>query len=772
MRRPLALSLLVAAALASLVLPAGAAAAQPQIGAIWTTQVNAAGATFNGEINPEGLTTTYRFEYLTDAAYQANLAAGEDSFTGAAKAPATGNPPSAGAGSESVIVARSVSALRAGTLYHFRLTASNSSGTPTSSPATFLTQEYGGGPILLDERGWELVSPSDKNGGAVQAPEGIHGGAAIQAAAGGEARVTYSSASSFGGYEATGAPPASQYISSRSAGGWSTANITTPTVSGSYGNEPNGVPYQLFSPDLASALMLNGVRCPGGGSGCPVMNPPLPGSGAPDGYQDYYLRDNGNGSFTALLTSSNAQLGLQPEEFSLALAGASPDLRHVVLSTCAALTANATEVPGVEGCDPTEPNLYEWGGGQLSLVNANPGAALAAQAAGAVSEDGSRVYFTAAGKLYLREGSAIVQVDETQGGGGEFQAATPNGALAFFTTADHLYRYDASTESATDLTPTGGVIGVLGASADGSTVYFQDASGLQQWHGGTTTTVASGPAAAQPSDYPPTTGTSRVSSDGSRLLFVSTESLTGYDNHDATTGEPDSEVYLWNAAATRLLCVTCNPTSERPQGPSTIPGAYADGQAPGSPDSYKPRALSTGQDRVFFDSEDSVVSRDTNKASDAYEWEAGGTGSCAKPGGCLALISSGTDPQGASFLDASESGADAYFLTFSSLVKADPGSADVYDARVEGGFAEPLQPIPCKGDACVPLPQGPEDPSVGSLIPGLPNPAVHFPNVHKCRKGKRTAVRHGRVVCLAKRHQKGRKHHNHPKRHARRQGSR
>ena len=28
------------------------------------------------------------------------------------------------------------------------------------------------------------------------------------------------------------------------------------------------------------------------------------------------------------------------------------------------------------------------------------------------------------------------------------------------------------------------------------------------------------------------------------LLFLSTESLTGYDNHDATTGQPDSEVFL------------------------------------------------------------------------------------------------------------------------------------------------------------------------------------------------------------------------------------
>ena len=72
----------------------------------------------------------------------------------------------------------------------------------------------------------------------------------------------------------------------------------------------------------------------------------------------------------------------------------------------------------------------------------------------------------------------------------------------------------------------------------------------------------------------------------------------------------------------------------------------------------------------------------------------------------------------------------------SSLVKSDPGSADIYDARVGGGFPEPLRTDPLQGDACVPLPQGPEDPSVGSLIPGLPNPPVHFPKTHKCPKAR------------------------------------
>ena len=749
-----------AAAAAALLTPAGAGAAgPPQIGQIWVTEVNASSVTFHGEINPSGSATTYRFEYATDQAFQ------EKGFTGAAKAPASEGR-SAGSGSSLITVTPiHVSALRSAILYHYRLVATNIFDKTESAPSTFTTQELGGGPTLLDNRGWELVSPPDKNGGAIQGPEQIHGGGVIEAAPTGypgPGKITYSSASSFGGYEAQGGPAGSQYISTRSASGWSTQNITAPAVSGSYGNEPNGVPYQLFSTDLTRALMLNGIHCRGEGTDCPVANPPLPGSGALSGYQDYYLRDDEDGTYTAVLTATSAELGLEPEEFNLAFSGASPDLRHLVLSTCAALVPGASEVPAAGGCDPAKQNLYEWAEGQLSLVNVSPGAELAAQST-AVSANGSRVYFSEAGSLYLREGSGTPHL---LAAAGEFQTASADGSSAFYTTEEgpgelHLFRYETATQSSESLATQ--VKGVLGASEDGSTVYFQDQAGLKQWHLGTLTPVATGPDAALSSDYPPSAGTARVSADGNRVLFLSDEKLSGYDNTDATTGFPDSEVFLWNATGGGLLCISCNPTNERPLGPSSISGAYANGAGAGSTDSYKPRNLSASQNRAFFESGDSLVALDTNKGSDAYEWEAQGSGTCSRPGGCLALLSSGTDPVGAAFLDASESGADAYIRTFSSLDEArDPGSADVYDARIGGGFPVPAPPIICKGDACVPLPQGPEDPTVGSLIPGLPNPPPHFPKVKKCPKGKRTVVKHGRITCLARHHKKH--PHNHKKR--------
>jgi hypothetical protein len=100
------------------------------------------------------------------------------------------------------------------------------------------------------------------------------------------------------------------------------------------------------------------------------------------------------------------------------------------------------------------------------------------------------------------------------------------------------------------------------------------------------------------------------------------------------------------------------------------------------------------------------------------------------------LISSGRGAGGASFIDASADGADAFFITDSSLVDADPGAPDLYDARIGGGFPQPLPPIHCEGDACQPLPSPPTDPTLTTLLAGPGNPAVRYPKSKKgCRKG-------------------------------------
>ncbi len=617
---------------------------------------------------------------------------------------------------------------------------------------------------LPDGRGWEMVSPVDKNGGTVDPPGAVAGGGVLQAAAGGGA-ITYGSRASFAG--GAGAPPASQYVSTRGGGGWSAQNITVPIFSGSYDLTDEGVPWQLFAPDLARGLMLNGDHCRGEASSCAVANPPLAGTDAPEGFQDYYLREGGG--YEALLGSADiAGRGLDPASFDLRFAGSSPDLKTVVLSTCSALTSDA----GV-GCGSSKANLYKWtkATGSLSLINTLPGAALAADA-GAVSADGSRIYWKdlTSGNLELREGATSTQVDGAAGGGGTLETTSADGAVAFYSKAGHLWRRVGGTS--TDITPSGGVLGVLGAAADGSAVYFQDGSGLERWASGATTTVAAGATAADASTWPPSAGAARVSAEGTKLLFLSKAQLTGYNNTDKITGQPDSEVFLYDASAPKLSCVSCNQIAgKRPIGPSSIPGASVNGTAPGSVGSYKPRALSANGRRVFFDSADALVSADSNSIPstgagipDVYQWEAQGEGSCTQSTGCVAILSSGPSPQGASFVDASADGADAYFLTDASLLGSDRGSGDVYDARIGGGFAEPAAPIPCEGDACQILPSAPSEPGLATLAAGAGNPPVSYRKY--CRKGY--VKRKG--ICV----KKGERQHRraHPKRSQKQGGKR
>lgn len=718
-----------------LLLPASASAAEaPQVKATWVTDVTATSANLKANIGSGGATTTYRFDYLTLTAYEANVNAAKDPFAGAATAPPSGSAPAVS------LVTQHISSLTPETTYRFRAVATNSQGTTPGPARTLGTEAPTNAFALLDGRGWEMVSPIDKNGGAIQQPESIFGGGVFQAAADGQS-LTYSSADSFG-EGAQGAPAGSQYIAARSSVGWQTQNITTPLLSGSYGQEPDGVPYQLFSGDLSAGLLSNGQRCRTEPGECPVANPPLPGSGAPAGYRDYYLRDAA-GNFKTLITAADlTHTSLTAKQLEVTLVGASLDLSHVVLSSCASLTANATEVAAPGGC--AGENLYEWSGGSLRALNVLPGeakttpGALLAAPVGAVSTDGKRVYFTELedGAIYLaEEGKEAKALPETIGGGAAFQTASADGRYAFYTKAAHLYRYDATSAVATDLTPSDGVQGVLGASADGSHVYYLSGAGLFLWNSGTTTEVAK---AADAGDYPPATGTARVSADGTHLLFLSTAELTGYENTGAI------EVFLYGpqpgGGAAKLSCVSCNPTGERPQGASAIPGAIANGHSTGAAATYKPRSLSASGSRVFFESADHLVPQDSNNAVDVYEWEATAEGSCTREGGCVQLISSGRAEGQASFIDAAADGSDAFFLTDASLAFGDTGSFDLYDAREGGGFPAPPNTIACEADACQPLPEAPEDPTPGTLVPNGGNPAARFTTLGK--QGKRKHKHH------------------------------
>jgi hypothetical protein len=727
------------------------AAGPPQISASWVEGVGTKSARLFADIDPNGRPTTYHFEYISDAAYQANPEG--ERFRGSLRPqPGEKNLSALGASQE---LNSLNSKLTPSTTYHYRPVATNDGGLETvfGPDHAFTTKAFGAPFQLPDGRAWELVSPPDKGGGAIAAPEELFGGGDIQAAARAPLDpsgplFTYGSGVAFG--DPAGAPPVSQYLARRSPSAWGSESVSAPIPSGAYGDKPDGSPYRVFSADLSRAVIFGGLPCRGALETCPSPNPPLPGSGAPPGYMTYYLRDSSTGAVSSLVSAADvAHSSVAPASFQLTLAAANPDLSRIVLSSCAALTADAIELPAGPGrCDPSAQNLYEWSAAGLKAINllsgdttTTPGAEIAAPN-GAVSDDGSHTYWTEAGNVYLREGAQTRQIDEAQGGGGAFQVATPDGSFAFFSKGGHLYRYDALAHTATDLTLPGGVQGVLGISDDGTYAYFQDATGLQLWHAGTTTTIAKG-AAARPSDYPPATGTARVSPDGLRLAFLTDIELAGNDNLDVKTKEPDTQVYVYGPAPggeERLTCASCSPTGERPKGDSTIPGALVNGTAL----LYKPRALTAGGQRLFFTSENSPDDDDTNETAppnqhpvpDVFQWEASGAGSCGRPSGCVNLISAGARGNSATFLDATADGSDVFFLTEDTLIpQLDHGSIDVYDARIGGGLSDPGEEV-CAGDACQSFPLPPQDPTPGTLVPNPGNPPLQTFGPRKKRKLK------------------------------------
>ena len=672
MRRALA----IATVLASLAFGVSSAQAltPPIVKGSWPTGVGTETATLRAEIDPGGLATTYLFEYTTEADFRTK------GFIDATKVPQLGV--SIGKG----LVFQLIDELVPNTAYRFRAVATNNLGTTVGKVRALRTDELEPIFTLPDDRGWEMVSPVDKNGGEIQSfgakprwrraagrgpggPDHLHLGLLLCQSA-----------------RLAGAEPVPLHRGA--TGNWATENITLPMLAGTYPESPtSGVPYRLFSSDLAGALVSNGRRCrTSAETQCPVANAPLPGSGAPAGYRNFYLR-SGAGSFKALLTTTPA---IAAEDFEVDFAGASPDLAHVVLSSCAALTPEATEVPGLEGeCDPAAQNLYERSGSTLRLINllpgqstGTPGASLAAQSR-AISANGSRVYWSDGSDLYLRDGTVTKKVAD----GASFQTASLDGSFAFYTAGEHLFRYTAATGAVIDLTPSGDVTGVVGAGEDGAFVYFLTSAGLFLTATVPITTLVA--PQADPASAPPATGNARVSADGRRIAFLSTAELTPYDNRHIKTDVPLPEVYLFAAPGTAgagTTCLSCNPSGERPIGPADLPGASANGQGPLAPHVYKPRVLSADSKRVFFDSFDSLAVSDTNADRDVYQWEATGTGHCTRPSGCVDLISSGRSEGGASFIDASADASDAFFLTDGSLVPSDLGDVDVYDARIGGGF--------------------------------------------------------------------------------------
>jgi hypothetical protein len=430
----------------------------------------------------------------------------------------------------------------------------------------------------------------------------------------------------------------------------------------------------------------------------------------------------------------------------------------------------------------------------------------------AISADGQRVFWSDSaegpGKIYVRIGGtetvAVSKAAEEASTttASQFYAAAEDGGKAIFTTGGKLYEFLVDSKTTNQIAE--GVGGVMGVSADASRVYFtsskaiagagQNSQGEEAVPGKANlylyeaglpagfsfvATLAAVDAKLEPDFFsalalPPFERASRVSSDGLHAAFMSSAgpaseaaegvpAPTGYDNTDAVSGQADNEAYVFDAASGKLRCASCNPTGERPTGKNIggeLTQRWAAGVIPGWESVlYAPRALAEDGKRLFFESSDPLVARDTNGVTDVYEWEATGEGTCtassytysAANEGCIDLISSGKADKAAEFIDASPAGRDAFFSSDERLAGQDVDDlVDIYDARAEGGFPPPEPPAPeCEAEACQHPPGAPrfQTPSSAQYT-GPGNVEEGGKKQPKCRKGYHKVKKHGKVRCV------------------------
>ncbi len=362
-----------------------------------------------------------------------------------------------------------------------------------------------------------------------------------------------------------------------------------------------------------------------------------------------------------------------------------------------------------------------------------------------ISDDGLWIVFTVtagdmAGALFLREdGARTFHVNASEKTTPESaQAAVAwgisrDGSRVFFTTSEGLvdgddsggqdvYMYDRTAPEGSRLTRLSvnargdscEAEGVVGASSAGDVVYFLctgqlvegepfSQSGLFRWQeGGTFAYLGRFDNLNFAQLNTPRTGwqfvaasrTSRVSPDGRLVLFMafSDDGFAGVGGFAGYEHESLRQLYLYSADSRRLVCVSCNPRASAATG-----DALTDFKAPVSATvhtQHLSHALSDDGRRVFFSSPEALVAEDSNGRWDAYEYDV--------PSGRLHLISSGTDPADSYFIEATANGDDVFFATREQLVGWDiDKSYDLYDARVGGGFPEPVPPTQaCAGEAC------------------------------------------------------------------------
>jgi hypothetical protein len=781
-------------------------------------------ATASATLNPENLAGSYHVECATESLSVAAPTTSTRSVAYAATAPFT--------------VSAQVTELQSNSEYHCRYVATNAAGETSSGEELVFRTLAEPATQSPDRRVLEMVTPAANHDANVYYPlavgglplnEGIFTELPFEVSNTGNA-VAYLAAPTAGGAGKGGTGLGNQYLAQREAPNkWVQSNIQPPGRFVTY--------YRGFSEDLATGVVMSG------GEPEP-RQPPLAPETPGDGYSMLYACHESNGPCIASLhevanpykpllghpllrpasafaTSENGHrvhITSVGQAAGPVFAAGSDNFTHILFEANDALPEIEepfgpqldqdvlAEVEKEENSD----YLYDSeANGRLRVVDVLPDGTVAGNAtfggpaAGefeqpdftrVISSDGRRVFWTDLnnGIVYARiDNAATVQVSA---GAARYWTASSDGRFVFYTEAGRLYRFDlegAPGAQRTALSEAGvGVLGVIGASADGRSVYFAATDDL--------TAVASGehtlPRAGEPNlylsrdaatpvfistlapddahgvrpfvdalnveqhgdgDWAPGAGnrTAEVSGDGSSVAFMSERSLPVVGYPGGYPNDGDEEVYLYSAAANELTCVSCGSTGAPPVGAADGAAAFLPvGWIP----SYLPQWVNETGTRVFFDSVAPLTAQATNGHINVYEWERLGEGSCtsaaAVNGGCIYLLSGGASESSSWLLGTSSSGDDVFFVTREQLAAADQNEMfDLYDAHAGG--ERPPETEACTGSGC----QGAPAPPPAFAIPpsitfaGSGNFAQHRPAKQNRRQIAKQRLKRALRACAKQR---------------------
>jgi hypothetical protein len=706
-------------------------------------------ARLNARVNPQGEDLTYHFEYSRDGGTTWTALVDKVDTSGSRK---------------QKVISEEATGLEPNTTYSYRVTVENPVGGGQGETLSFTTRTTAA--VTLPQRGYELVNTPDKGNQTLETLTSGMGDEPISPD--GEKVLWKVNGGAPQGYNGTGAA----FLAERSPSGWHSRSLLPPAED-QIGGGSDLYSMVTHTPDLSS-FVFSAARSVilAGTSDATVLRLDDHEAQTPvRHYEENVSNENidttTDGSHILRVDHSTGQLvdiGSGADEVVSIMPDGNP-------SSCGLVAGESFTGKREDGGTASGVAL-EWHPG-YHLINTN---------------DASIVYFEAKPNsncsaqqgLYVRN-----RADETTtlidpglppiGRSREpiFIRATPDGRYGYFITPSQLasndknedrdiYRWDNQTGQADCLTcvvadaAVGEETGnstteqVL-ISDDFSHIYFVSKKQLDPGKG----------VAGEASLYSLSDGVihfvaavsadlsergAQISESGDSLVFIGNANpnltgdsvgLAGSHGQECLvplgSGEKSAceELYRYQDSNQSVECLSCNRDGNTRYSTGTPCGCSNSGFA-----------VSADGDTVIFATKERLIERDINGTTDIYQWH----------NGALGLITDGVSKFQENFAApfpqaVSADGRDIFFRVQEPDLTGyeQDRLANLYDARVGGGFERPVAPSHCSEESCQgPLQSPPGQRQSGSSSFSGRGNVAQQPKASRCRKGR--VRRHGRCV--------------------------